>query len=405
MDKKELQKYIGIGIIVVIICLIVRNLSFIGAAIGTVFSAAYPLLLGCAISYVFNIFLNFCEKFYFPNKKDGFAAYSRRPVCLVLTLALTITLIVVLLNVIIPELVTAVKLIYAEIPDALAALRDYVVKYLNDYPETQATIINGLNEMSTGINDYLGDIMNGAMGVLEKAAEVVGALTSSVVNIVLAIIFAIYLLLNKSKIYNDVRRLKNAFLNEKANRILTKCFNVANETFKNFFVGQFTDAVILGVLCMLGMKILGFPYAAMTGTVIGVTAVIPIVGAYIGAAVGAFMICTVDPMKALWFIVFLIILQQIEGNLIYPKVVGSSVGLPGIWVLAAVTVGGGLCGIAGMLFGVPIAATVYKLYHEGLDEREIRLGISDTESNNSAPKPPKWNFKLHKIRWKRNNRK
>ena len=164
----------------------------------------------------------------------------------------------------------------------------------------------------------------------------------SVTNFVIALIFAIYLLARKDKIMADIRRTKNAFLNEKTNKLVSKVLRTANDTFKNFFVGQFVAAIILGSLCMIGMTILGFPYAAMTGAVIGVTALIPIVGAYIGAAVGAFMICTESPIKALWFIVFLIILQQIEGNLIYPKVVGSSVGLPGIWVLAAVTVGGGL---------------------------------------------------------------
>ncbi len=136
---------------------------------------------------------------------------------------------------------------------------------------------------------------------------------------------------------------------------------VANESFSSFIVGQCTEAVILGVLCTIGMIIFRFPYATMTGAVVGATALIPIVGAYIGAGIGAFMILTVDPMKALFFLIFLLILQQIEGNFIYPKVVGTSIGLPAIWVLAAVLVGGGLFGILGMLVGVPLAATVYKL--------------------------------------------
>ncbi len=149
--------------------------------------------------------------------------------------------------------------------------------------------------------------------------------------------------------------------------------DTANKTFKSFFVGQFTEAIILGSLCTIGMLILKLPYAAMTGTVVGVTALIPIVGAYIGAALGAFMILTQSPMQVLVFIIFLVILQQVEGNLIYPKVVGSSIGLPGIWVLAAVTVGGSLFGITGMLLGVPTIATVYKLVYEDIANREERM--------------------------------
>ncbi len=143
----------------------------------------------------------------------------------------------------------------------------------------------------------------------------------------------------------------------------------AHKTFSSFIVGQFTEAVILGLLCTVGMMIFRFPYAAMTGAVVGVTALIPIVGAYIGAAVGAFMILTVSPFKAALFLLFLVVLQQLEGNLIYPRVVGTSIGLPGMWVLAAITVGGTLLGIPGMLLGVPTAATVYKLLGFSVNER------------------------------------
>ena len=154
----------------------------------------------------------------------------------------------------------------------------------------------------------------------------------------------------------------------------------ANASFSSFIVGQCTEAVILGVLCILGMLIFRFPYAMMTGTVVGVMALIPIVGAYVGAAVGTFMIFTVDPLQAVFFLIFLIILQQIEGNLIYPKVVGSSIGLPGMWVLAAVLIGGGLGGIAGMLVGVPLAATLYKLLRETVQKREKSMQHAESES-------------------------
>lgn len=160
------------------------------------------------------------------------------------------------------------------------------------------------------------------------------------------------------------------YVKERTTVRLKKIAKTADDTFSSFIVGQCTEAVVLGVLCTLGMLLCRFPYAPMIGTFVGATALIPVVGAYLGAFVGAFMILTVNPTKALLFILFIIVLQQLEGNLIYPKVVGSSIGLPGIWVLAAVTVGGGIGGVFGMLLGVPAAATLYKLIGKNVREKE-----------------------------------
>lgn len=390
MEKKELKRYLIIAVIVVGICIIVKNLSSIGNMITIAFSALYPLLVGCAIAYVFNIFLSFCERYYFPKSKNSFVAYSRRPVCLLLSLAITITLITLILNVVVPELITALKLITAEIPRMAIKIKDLAIKLLKDYPEVQKKIYEididwSSIDWESVTEKAVNVVTTGASGLLSSIASLIGALTVSITNIVVAIIFAIYLLVRKERIREDLKRSKNAYLGEKANRIISKVLHTANGTFKSFFVGQFIEAIILGTLCMIGMTILKIPYAAMTGTVIGVTALIPIVGAYIGAAVGAFMICTVDPMKALIFIIFLLLLQQFEGNVIYPKVVGTSVGLPGIWVLAAVTIGGGLFGILGMLLGVPTFATIYKLYHEALKEREKKLGLAAEVVVNDKP--------------------
>lgn len=154
---------------------------------------------------------------------------------------------------------------------------------------------------------------------------------------------------------------------------------VANRTFSSFIVGQCVEAVILGSLCTLGMFLFQFPYAAMVGAFISATALIPVVGAYLGAAFGAFMILTVDPMQAVFFLIFIVVLQQVEGNIIYPRVVGSSIGLPGLWVLAAVIIGGGLGGVVGMLFGVPVAATLYKLLSDQVQKRlQTPSGIEET---------------------------
>jgi len=214
----------------------------------------------------------------------------------------------------------------------------------------------------------------------------VGAVVSAVSNVisdvvtgVLAFIFAIYFLLGKEKLCEQYRRLMKNYLPEKAVRKINYVASVVNDSFHRYIVGQCTEAIILGVLCALGMLVFQFPYAGMIGALIGFTALIPVAGAYIGGVVGFVMILTVSPIKALLFIVFLVVLQQLEGNLIYPKVVGGSLGLPAVWVLAAVTIGGALMGISGMLIGVPIAASVYRLIRDDMRRKEQDKQIEKEE--------------------------
>jgi predicted PurR-regulated permease PerM len=180
-------------------------------------------------------------------------------------------------------------------------------------------------------------------------------------NLLVSLVFAIYLLLSKDKLVGQLERIQQAFLKESLRRKINYTLSVANESFTSYISGQFTEAVILGSLCTLGMWIFQFPYATTVGVFVGVTALIPVVGAYLGAAVGGFLILMVDPLKALFFLIYIVILQQLENNLIYPRVVGTSVGLPGIIVFIAVIIGGGLLGVPGMILGVPTAATIYKL--------------------------------------------
>ena len=217
-------------------------------------------------------------------------------------------------------------------------------------------------------------------GAFSSALSVISSFFGGVVNFVVGLIFAVYILFNKEKLAVQADRLMRSYMKPKSEEHFRYFCATADKCFSSFIVGQCTEAVILGLLCAIGMAILRIPYASTIGTLIGATALIPIVGAYIGAAVGALMIVVVDPIKALWFIIFLVILQQVEGNVIYPKVVGSSVGLPGMWVLAAVTVGGGLGGIGGMLLGVPAAATVYKLL-----ENDVHRRLDGDEHSDEAP--------------------
>ena len=206
--------------------------------------------------------------------------------------------------------------------------------------------------------------------LLKYSDALLGALGGTVMQSFIALIFALYLLAGKDRLNRQFHALADTYLPERFTRRLWYVLVTAHDTFTRFFVGQFTEAIIIGVLCTLGMALFRLPYATMIGTLVGATALLPVVGAYLGAGIGAFMILTVNPLQALVFLIFIAVLQQLEGNLIYPRVVGTSIGLPGIWVLAAVTVGGGIGGIAGMLLAVPVTATFYRLLRTDVQRRQ-----------------------------------
>lgn len=380
MKKKEMKRYSFIALLALIVCIAVKNFSVVSRLLRTAITALVPLLTGCIIAYVFNIIMTFYEKHYFPKKHSNFVRQSRRPVCVGLAFASAALIVVLVINIIYPELVKAIKLIAKEIPPFFAEIKKLAETTFKEYPEIQDFILSFEPDIMS-ITEKVG---NGAYDVLDNLISIIGSTVSIVTNIVIAIIFALYLLLRKDRIHSDIVRFQRAYLGDTANRRINHICDIANDTFRSFFVGQFVEAIIIGSLCFIGMTILQLPYAAMAGTIVGVTSLIPIVGALIGAVISAFMIFTVNPMQALIFIIFLVILQQVEGNFIYPKVVGTSVGLPGIWVLAAVTVGGGLFKIAGMLLGVPVVATAYKLIFEILERRErMQTAIIPDNDDNS----------------------
>ncbi|MCM1269689.1 MAG: AI-2E family transporter [Ruminococcus flavefaciens] len=394
MDKQEIKRGVFVAALAVAVCVIVQNFSYVQGLARIALKALEPLFIGCIMAYIFNIIMNFFEKHYFPKKNNKFINGSRRPLCLLFSFAITIAIIVLVLNIIIPEIINAIKLMYSVIPPLFIKCRDWAMVKLEEYPDIQKEI----NNIELDTASIAEKVTDHAFGLFNSVISLIGTITATVTNLILGIIFAIYLLLRKDKLKEDLNRFQNLFISDKINKKINRFFSVAHETFTNFFIGQFIEAIIIGTLTFIGASILRLPYAAMTGTIVGVTALIPIVGAFVGAALSAFIIFTESPKQALIFLIFLIILQQFETNIIYPKVVGSSIGLPGIWVLASVTLGGGLCGIMGMMLGVPLAATLYKLYFETIEQKEGRL-LLDTDSNNEkkAAKPDSSPAKQTKI--------
>lgn len=378
MDRNDMKRYAYISALAVIGCFIVLNVKNIAHLIGLLFSSITPLILGCCLAYVFNIIMNFLEKHYFPGKNSGAAEKTRRPVCLAMSFVIVIAMAVLIMYIIIPEIIRAGKIIYAEIPPLFIKARDYCLDKLGKYPDVREQLEGVEIDKAAAVQT----LTQGAFGIFGSVLSIIGTITSVITHIIIAIVFAIYLLARKDKLYTDIKRVQKAHFSERFNQRVNYFFAAAHDVFTNFFIGQLIEAIIIGTLTFIGALILRLPYAGMTGTIIGVTALVPIVGALVGAALSALIICTVSPMKALVFLIFLIILQQLEDNIIYPKIMGNSIGLPGIWVLASITVGGGLFGIVGMLLGVPLTATVYKLYFEHLSRIESAADNGGDDSEN-----------------------
>ncbi|MDE5584573.1 MAG: AI-2E family transporter [Ruminococcus sp.] len=376
MKTGDIKKCCLVAVLALAVCVAVRNFSVISEFVMKAVGAVMPLVTGCVIAYVFNIIMTFFEKHYFPKRQTEFVIKSRRPVCTALAFASAFFIIIVVVSIVYPEIVKAVKIIAVEIPPFFSELQTFAKTALREYPQIQ-NFINSFEPDVTGITEKIG---SGAYDVFGSLISIIGSAFSVITNAVIAVIFAVYLLICKDRISADIRRFLNAYIGEKANRRISYVIEVADDCFRSFFVGQFIDACILGLMCFIGMSLLRLPYSAMAGTIVGVTALVPIVGALLGAFISAFLIFTVNPMQAVIFLIFLVILQQLEENLIYPKIVGASVGLPSIWVIASVVVGGGLFGVVGMLLGVPFFAVFYKLIFEILERRENhaqRSGISE----------------------------
>ncbi|MBQ8782452.1 MAG: AI-2E family transporter [Clostridia bacterium] len=368
MKKKSFKSYLKIAAFIFAIYLGIHYWPGISAVIKTVFSSATPIIIGVVLAYMINILMSFYERHYFPKSTKKAVIKSRRPICLAGSIITLLGIIAVVLWLVATQLVDCIQLLITKIPGAV----EYLVSKLNEFDFIPEDIIDSLMSIDwkSRIGSIIETVTSGLGSVMNIAVTAVASTVSVISSVVIGLIFSIYVLFDKNNLANRFKRLIKAYIPSKFYEKATHIAKVTDDCFHRFIVGQCTEAVILGVLCLIGMLILRIPYAAMISAMIAFTALIPIVGAFIGAGVGAFLILTESPAKALVFLIFIVVLQQIEGNLIYPKVVGSSMGLPGIWVLAAVTIGGGVLGIGGMLIGVPLTAVVYKLIKENLDIKE-----------------------------------
>ena len=353
--------------------------SFLGAAV--------PLILGGAFAFLLNILMEKFEQIYFPKSQKKAVLKTRRPVCILLAVVALLAIITLVGWLVIPEFTDAVILLFEKLPDAINSAIDWIdARHL--LPEEILTYLENVNwdSLFDGVIDMIKSYGGDAVSFI---ISTVSSLFTWIVNFFVGIIFAVYILLNKEKLASQGNRILQRFVSEKWCHKIKYVLRVLNDCFRRYIVGQSVEAVILGVLCCIFMLIFGFPYATMISACIAFTALIPVAGAYIGGAVGFVMIMTESPAQAFLFVLFLVILQQLEGNLIYPRVVGSSMGLPGIWVLAAVVVGGGVAGVLGMLIGVPLAAALYRMIRHDMRKHAVKQAEQTNAEEPPAEEPPK----------------
>lgn len=364
-DGKKRKSLIKTIIFIGLVLLIVLNFSDAINILRKIYVVVAPLLLGAVMAYVLNILVKTYEKIYFPKSRKKIVVKSRRGVCILLSILTIILILIFFLNIVIPQIAQFVNLLIKGFPAVYEKALEWALEHSDDIPVLQQRVkdlnMNGEDVLKKSL-ELLG---NWTLGTV----SIVGSAFGAFVNLILALTFSIYILASKDDLKYKFDKILNAYMREDKRKRLYEVLSTANETFSNYIIGQCKEAIILGILCTIGMVVLRFPYAKVVGPVIGLTALIPMLGAYIGAALGFLLIITVDLLQAVMFLLFIVVLQQLEGNIIYPKVVGESIGLPGIWVFAAVIVGGGLMGITGILFGVPLIATIYKLLEKSVNER------------------------------------
>ncbi|MGK0550925.1 AI-2E family transporter [Enterococcus faecalis] len=370
MKQREIEKLIRKYLIIfTVLVLVIIYFGQLVKTAGIIMGAFTNILLAAMLAYIINIVMVRIESL-FTRSKIPIITKTKRPLSLLLSLTVIFFILYALIALVFPAISEAVNILINTLPKYVAELQQFLQRLFKDNPEFSKAIENLKIDWRKLIQNGLSILGSGLGNIVGQTINMITTIAGSLFTLILVIIFAIYILLDKERLIRIYERLMALYLPKSKKQILDHILTVIHHSFSSFIAGQCLEAVILGALCTSGMFLLRMPYPLMVGTLVGVINIIPIVGAYIGGAVGMFMVFTVDPMLSIGFLVYLIILQQIESNLIYPRVVGNSVGLPGIYVLGSVMVFGSLAGILGMFLGIPTVASLYKLAKEYVAKKE-----------------------------------
>ena len=385
LNKKNLRNiFLGVAGCIVLYFVLHETGRIVGL-LKTGIKILMPFIAGAVVAFILNVPMRAIEKWFKGVKKDGL----RRALAIILTLFFVILVLFGVFYLLIPQIISTVESLVATLPDFFNRVYNQTMAFLNDNPEVMEWLSENTDfenlDLAGLIQKLVSFISNSLTSIADKAFQLVIGLSTGIFNGVLSFVFALYCLARKEILARQGRRLLYAIVPEKIADEVVRILRMSNSTFSNFISGQCLEAVILGLMFTVCMTIFGMPYMPLVSVTIAVTALVPIVGAFVGCIVGAFFILIDSPILAFWFVIMFLILQQIEGNLIYPRVVGTSIGLPGMWVLVAVAVGGDLMGVAGMLLMIPLASVLYALIREFAHKR---LAVRDIAPEKLEAQPP-----------------
>jgi predicted PurR-regulated permease PerM len=379
VDKKLFRSYMLLITFAVALVLLLTKIDVLLSGFGVALGLLKPFFIGFAIAFVLNIPYTVILDGLNRMDAKGKLKKVKNPIAIIGAYVLCIGIIVGIFAIIIPELGRSINSLISNSEEYMDNIQGFFI-WLSQFDFSWLAELD-LNQILTSLKAELTAFLNKSINALSAVFPQIFSMTASVISIVanffIAMIVSIYLLVSKEDLCRQIKKLTYAFLPRSWADECVEIVHLSSQCFTNFVTGQLMEACILGLLCFVGMTIFRFEYAFLISMMIGVSAIIPVVGAFIGTVPGVLLLLFVEPMQAIWFVVFILVLQQIEGNLIYPKVVGESVGLPALWVLMGIVVGGGVGGVLGMLLGVPVFTIVYKLTskitHDRLQKREIDI--------------------------------
>ena len=366
LSKMSIKKIRELIVFTALLVVALWKFDVVLGVLKTIWDIIFPFVLGGAIAFLTNVPMSFLEKKIFEKvkKKNKIVRKLKRPISLILTIVLVVGVIALVMFGVIPQLTRTMGNLVTSINDFIPQMQSWIGEFFHNNQEIMNLVDQIEFDPDQAIKWGISLLGNGAGNMMNTTMSAVGSIVSGVATFFIAFSFACYILFQKEKLHIQIRKVFFAFLpRQKADAFLKVC-SLTYRTFANFLAGQCLEAVILGSMFVVTLSILRMPYALLIGILIAFTALIPIFGAFIGCAVGSFLIFMVSPQQAILFVIVFLVLQQIEGNLIYPHVVGESVGLPSIWVLAAVTIGGNLMGIVGMLVFIPLLSVLYTIFRE-----------------------------------------
>lgn len=402
IEKKTIRNLFFVAIGCIVIYWVLHETEQFNAVWSAVTGMVSPFVLGAVVAFILNVPLRPIEKLLKFVKNPGW----RRVLAVLLTFVLFILVLTAVFMLLIPQIVETVELLIPQVVDFFLRLEKMGREFLSENPELMEWIGANIDLEKLNIAGLIEKLMamlsNSVSTIANSAVSAVGTIIGGIVDLIIGLVFALYCLARKEVLARQGRRLLYAFLPENISDEVIRIFRLTNTTFSNFISGQCLEACILGGLFAISMAILKMPYISLISVLIAITSLVPLVGAFVGCILGAFFILVNDPMQAVWFVVMFLVVQQIEGNLIYPKVVGTSIGLPGMWVLVAVTIGGDLMGVGGMLLMIPLSSVLYTLAREITNRRLAERGI---DSNKLRDHPPVLKSKFKENRERRREQK